>query len=185
MVWGGCEKCGKCGGLCLCLVPLNSSPDARGIHEADHTLGRRIPRQVGEFLIQFKSKQVVPRMRPIPILTTSVSPPLGPIDRLDDLQSSSAPAKTWRRNYQPSPSQPRACRPRSSASCQTVPCRRPGRSWAAMAAVRRLALRDSRGCARGRLSRPVSRSRGPFRRELRARHLYELTATARDLGRGF
>lgn len=71
---GECGKCGKCR-LYLCLVPLDGSPDARGIHEADHALGCRIPRQIGEFLIPFKSKWIVPRMRPIPILTTSVSPP--------------------------------------------------------------------------------------------------------------
>lgn len=50
------------GGAYLCLVPLDGPPDARGIHEPDHALCRRISRQVRELLVALKGQRVVPWM---------------------------------------------------------------------------------------------------------------------------
>lgn len=135
-------------GAYLCLVPLDGPPDARGIHEPYHALCCRIPGQVRKLLVALKGQRIVPWMRPIPVLTRPVSPRPAYRTRTDDLRSSSAPARTWRRNsWQyplPSPAYPQ----RSSASSQTVLCRRPGRSWRVVV-VHRPAPRGSRGYVRG------------------------------------
>lgn len=71
------------GGVYLCLVPLDGPPDARGIHEPDHALRRRISRQVREFLVVFEGQRIVPWMRPIPVLTCPSAPPFLPMRRTD------------------------------------------------------------------------------------------------------
>lgn len=66
------------GGVYLCLVPLDGPPDARGIHEPDHALRRRISREVRELLVALKGQRIVPWMRPIPVLTCPSAPPPPP-----------------------------------------------------------------------------------------------------------
>lgn len=58
----------------LCLVSLDRTTDTSSIHETNYALGCRVSSQVCKLLISCKGKRIVPRMRPISVLVTLISP---------------------------------------------------------------------------------------------------------------